>query len=88
MTREIITVWESPVNEGTETYIVGNKRPSRGWRVGRIQMLALSWIEGPGPQEFLRFANSRVDIYDNNDRLRVSLPTSAVAVEYAEEENT
>jgi hypothetical protein len=86
MAHKIIKAWESPRNEGTEVYIVGNERPGRGWRVGRIEMLALTWIEGPGPQEFLRFANSRVDIYDDNDKLRASLPTSAAAVEYAGEE--
>lgn len=82
MERRIIRVWESPTNEGTKGFTVGNKRPGRDWRVGRIEMLTLAWWQGSA-DEFKRFANSRVDVYDDDDNLRVSLPTDAVAVEYA-----
>ena len=88
MTRRITRCWESPTNEDTQWFMVGNQKPGRGWRVGRIEMLTLSWVAGPGPEEFQRYANSRVDIYDDDDKLRVSLPTSAVAVEYADSEGT
>ncbi len=92
MTRRITRCWESPTNEDTQWFMVG-KTPAGGsasacWTVGRIEMLTLSWVAGPGPEEFQRYANSRVDIYDDDDKLRVSLPTSAVAVEYADSEGT
>jgi hypothetical protein len=88
MRPKIVRAWESPSNEGTEWYLVGHKRPSRDWRVGRIELATIGFLgEYRGGGAFGRFdSQSRVDVYDDDDNLRASLPAAAVAIEYAGKE--
>lgn len=85
MKGKIISVWESPTNEGTVCYNVGmrvNQIPGsytteRGdyeyeWTVGKISWLEAGW-HGEGDP-------SRIDVYDTDNKLRASLPWAACGV--------
>ncbi len=73
MSNKIICVWESPRNEGTKRFTVGARSISRDWTVGKIVELEGGWYhESEG---------RRLEVYDTDDNLRITLPMSACAVE-------
>ena len=85
---KIVRVWESPTNEGTESYRIG-------WRV--LDHTAPWSFKENGengyptkfvPASILREADPpdgwRINVYDTEGNLRVSLPAAACGWEYGE----
>ena len=95
MSGKIIIAWESPTNEDTAFYKVGKKQnrfygDSREWTVGRIEVgpskedLDLLEKHIPPPTGWgwnTTEVIPRIEIYDTDGNLRVSLPAAACAVE-------
>jgi len=81
----IISVWESPTNEGTQCYAVGRERHRGkgyrgddgkfryeiGWTVGRIEV-----CDPPVAER-----HERYNVYDTEGKLRAVLPAAACAYE-------
>jgi|FLOH01.1.fsa_nt_gi hypothetical protein len=70
---KITSVWESPTNEGTQSFHVGSKRYDRAWTTGEIKFST--------DQE-----QSRICVYDTEGMLRVDMPYATCCVEYGEGE--
>lgn len=73
----IVSCWESPTNEGTESYTLkfmkGASIGFRTWIVGEIK------INGGDPENGWP---PTVDVHDFDGNLRVELPVISTAVEY------
>ena len=73
----ITRVWESPSNEYTEEYILGEviwtgNTPTSFWVVSEIRI----------KYGVLPSARERVEVIDQNGRLKIDFPYTAVALEH------
>ena len=78
--RNVLCVWESPTNEGSESFRVGVKSMGYTWVTGRIEHPDALFAMGVGGE--VRVLLDRVEVYDTDGNLRISLPATACAVEY------
>ncbi len=74
----ILAIWESRTNEDSEFFTAGCNRyhykRKDNWKIGKIVLLEGGWHhESEG---------RRLEVYDTDDNLRVTLPMNACAVEY------
>ena len=90
----IVRCWETPTNEGTHARWVGKKvglhtaienggvKELYEWEVGRIDGF-MTWCRNDiATGEIKAVESSRIEIFDTDGILRVSLPASACAVEF------
>lgn len=75
----IYAAWESPTNEGTFYYTIGNRKQAGKGHWSREEKRWVTEHEWVVSQ--IEEAGERVLIYDEDDQLRVSLPKASTALE-------